>query len=138
MKSKTIDYLNNWNERLKMKNNNKNEKDSIVIEKINIEQEIAKKENMKIEIESIKEKNQKLKMEMNNVLVDLLIKSSKVSTIINMLLDINNMFQLNDFVIVSSDKYKILQDSILKTIESLNTIYLNVNNELTKGVKNGK
>lgn len=83
--------------------------------------EVIKKVESKQEPEPKQEQTiNKVCSENNNILIDLLIKLNKASSLINLLLDYNNL-NVNDIneAIISPESYKILQDNIIKCINTL-------------------
>lgn len=81
----------------------------------------------------IQENNENEKLvQNNNILVDLLIKFSKLTTINTMLLDYVNFYKYNDNVLLSPELYNDITNDIVKVINKLNNLY----NDLMKNKDN--
>lgn len=68
----------------------------------------------------------KEKQELNNrVLVDLHLKSTRITTFIDMLLDVNNN-ELLEYELIDNEDYKDIQDNIINVLNKLSPIYINI------------
>lgn len=68
----------------------------------------------------------KEKQELNNrVLVDLHLKSTRITTFIDMLLDVNNN-EVLDYELIDNEDYKDIQDNIINALNKLSPIYINI------------
>lgn len=71
------------------------------------------------------EQENKYILENNNILIDLLLKNTKITGIINLLLDYNN---INNYIepIIQNQEYIKIQDYILNTLNNLTNIYIDL------------
>ncbi len=66
----------------------------------------------------------------NEVLVDLHLKSTRATTFIDMLLDINNREKLPHFIFQNNKDYEQIQTGIIETLNVLSKLYIDTMNYL--------
>lgn len=93
------------------------------------------------ELETIEQLNEiyetnshKSTMENNNILIDLLLKTTKATSVINLMLDVNNFRQL-ETPILENQEYQSIQDNLINVINILNKEYIKLM-ELKNGTEN--
>lgn len=73
----------------------------------------------------------------NEVLIDLHLKSTRATTFIDMLLDINNKEKLPHFIFSDNNNYEKIQNGIIETLNVLSKLYIDTMNYLNgKEIKN--
>lgn len=73
----------------------------------------------------------------NEVLIDLHLKSTRATTFIDMLLDINNKEKLPHFIFSDNKNYEKIQNGIIETLNVLSKLYIDTMNYLNgKEIKN--
>lgn len=80
-------------------------------------------------------KQQKATLENNNILVDLLLKNTKITSILNLLLDYNNIKEYQE-PIIENQEYTKIQDNIISILNLLNKEYIKLMNLQKEEVKN--